>query len=581
MAEAPPTQPPSTQPLTQPLTQPPQPPSTQPPNTQPPNTQPPNTQPPMQPPMQPPDTQPTQPPTQPPTPGIPQDIAAHGGGGEGGGDESDEKAAARISSDAKADLHKYFSDANWPRNKTLPKENADTALDSIIKKYKLKRSQASRQLSRWKGITYENKQVTLILEPEDIEHAIYESMSVDNWEDFVIQFLDDLHDGKDVQGSIDATNYCQSVKYHTPGNRDALSVLSNNYFAAKDCIAILADYLTQLTELAGSHFPKTARDLGLSEVKFLVAETELRSGLLQSRWKQQYQWIRDQLPTSGAGDKSLDELGFAHFGSFLFQCLYRLWSRMLVEDNGGKVEIPTEDLVGKYALEVVYYVAGWTLQRTSLALGVAEVKKGVYKQFAASHSIEMEEAREANLPSSLVELRRKKKLFFVTESYFDFIRFIESIYLHNLTLKMMMAHSNGDLAGTIHDAIITNETVHARFSLLFPDGSSIDEGDRPDILSFVLERYVHMRGCWFVRYMKKSQNKSAGESRAEAAPTRTKVSHCHVQSKSKANGDEAEKDLYEYAAKQVIEFEDEGKSSDLESSSDEGDGFECDPMDIE
>ena len=140
-----------------------------------------------------------------------------------------------------------------------------------------------------------------------------------------------------------------------------------------------------------------------------------------------------------------------------------------------EIEIPDDDLVAKYSCEMVYCVSGWTLQRTSLALNAPTEDRTKYYQFAMQHSITKKEASEASLPFQLVELRQKKKLFYASKSYFQFICLVESIYVKNLTLRMMMAYVNGDLVKVINDTIKSSEITRSKFFALFREG--VDESD--------------------------------------------------------------------------------------------------------
>lgn len=54
----------------------------------------------------------------------------------------------------------------------MPRINTNPGLDTIINEHNLRRDQAARQLRNWKGMAYENTQVTLVVEPGDIEAAI-------------------------------------------------------------------------------------------------------------------------------------------------------------------------------------------------------------------------------------------------------------------------------------------------------------------------------------------------------------------------------------------------------------------------
>ena len=129
-----------------------------------------------------------------------------------------------------------------------------------------------------------------------------------------------------------------------------------------------------------------------------------------------------------------------------------------------------------------------------------------------------------------------------------------------------MAYLDGDLLQAIDGKIRASEVVKANFAGLFASDNALGDGNQHLILCYVLDRYVKMRGCWFVKFIKGSQEKSGGEIKAENAPTRAKVANVHVKSKAVAE----EKELWDSAKQQVLDFkndkEEHGKST-VESDS--------------
>ena len=71
-----------------------------------------------------------------------------------------------------------------------------------------------------------------------------------------------------------------------------------------------------------------------------------------------------------------------------------MWSLLLVDNEQPEVEIVTSDRVHKRSLPVVYYVAGWTLQRASLLKTVASSDRKTNQLFATLDSIGRESAKE-------------------------------------------------------------------------------------------------------------------------------------------------------------------------------------------
>ena len=257
---------------------------------------------------------------------------------------------------------------------------------------------------------------------------------------------------------------------------------------------------------------------------------------------------------------------FAYLGEFLANALFFVWCRSSVDDDRPEIIIPDNCLVSKFSLPVLYYVAGWTLQRASLALTVPINERDKFVDFAKHNKISCLDAKLADLPYTLVELRQHKSLFFGSKDYFEWIKMVESTYIHNLTLNMMIAFADGDLVEVIDSKIKTSEKIRAKFFLLF-DSSNTDDDDDGDeekeqhrlaIMYFILDRYVWMRGCWFVKYMKGNQGKSLGERLMDSAPTSTKVAHAAIKSKAVADAlSQKERDLWLHAEESVTCYEDE------------------------
>jgi hypothetical protein len=83
--------------------------------------------------------------------------------------------------------------------------------------------------------------------------------------------------------------------------------------------------------------------------------------------------------------------------------------------------------------------------RSPKALTDARDKRPVYYRFAAAQSINASAAKCIGLPTSLVDRRQRGSSMYCTQQYFDFIRFVESVYLANLLLEMMVAYNDGNI----------------------------------------------------------------------------------------------------------------------------------------
>ncbi len=206
--------------------------------------------------------------------------------------------------------------------------------------------------------------------------------------------------------------------------------------------------------------------------------------------------------------------------------LCHAWSDEICNNKKPHIEFPTNCLVERYALPVVYYVANWTIYSASKALTIAIVKRPTYFIFVALHTIDEQSAKALNLPTSLVVRRKQSALVYCICKYFDFF-VVESIYLANLTLKMMLAYNNGNIVTVIKMSILFHKATMDSFSCL--SGSKNDENNKL-LLMYIIERYSHMRGTYFVRHFK-GNSRNQVQKLANCQATRTKVVHAVLYAK--------------------------------------------------
>ena len=479
-------------------------------------------------------------------------------------------ATKRITAAAKKELFDFFTRSKWTRNKKMPKANAMQALDDIINRHGLKREQAARQLRSWKHQQFGHALVQIIIGKEQLEEAIYEIISVP-LEEYVTKFLNDVYEGNDIAGCQDTTNLCRSLQdhVHSSEKRKAIKYIHDN--PNHECNKILVDLVRKFTSAMADHFPKTASKLSDAEMEFALSVRSAKNQAVK-KWMECF-------------DATLfgylhDKHQFGHMGLFVFDCLYSVWCLSSVEDDRPDIDIPSTNLVGKYSRPIVYYAAGWTLQRASLARTVAVDDRGKYVQFASRHSIDVARAKAAQLPYEVVELRQKRSLIFCSKKYYEFICVVESTYIQNLTLKMMLAYADGDLVNAIHQALYASEKIRSMFFALNTATAEATEEEQEEeqqsqleIMKFILDRYVRMRGCWFVKFLKNNQGKSLDEQKLAAAPTTMKVASAGAASKAAADArvDQTlstavgendstspdERALWNTVATTVMEYEDE------------------------
>ena len=172
-----------------------------------------------------------------------------------------------------------------------------------------------------------------------------------------------------------------------------------------------------------------------------------------------------------------------------------------------------------YSHQILYYTTGWLLRRLVCASTEKQNMKKYFSTFSRDHSVSLSVAKEKCLPTTLTERRQLSKLLYSDELFFKFIQFIESIYLDNLTLEMMIAFDDGSLIEQINEGIRCDTDVKGVFLELCSPQNSDEVNDF--IYGFILLRYKRMRGRWFVKSMQAEQGRKYKE--VEDLPTRTRV----------------------------------------------------------
>ena len=226
-----------------------------------------------------------------------------------------------------------------------------------------------------------------------------------------------------------------------------------------------------------------------------------------------------------------------------------------MEGERPPVTLPEDCLVGKYALPVVYYVAGWTIHSLSMAQTIAKDKRAIYQQFAQQHNVGEKEATEQDLPISLVLKRNFRSLLFCSPEYFKFICFIESVYLDNLTLEMLVGHPEGNIIQVIKSFILGSTIALKKIDNLCSDDENIYTiEERMHIFKYIMDRYANMRGTYFVKFLSGTRGASATDTQVASLATRTKVLSTVASSKAGAKSKKAtEKELWGSAGDSVIE----------------------------
>ena len=425
-------------------------------------------------------------------------------------------AVTPITAAAKSALRAYFIKADWPRNQLLPKGNDFPKSDVgvIANEFQLVRDQVVRQLANYKKERFDHTQVTVIMNPSDLGQRMRESLSM-NATEFISQTLKRICDPKPEYGT-EFNSHSSAINMLPPVVHTFLSLLADS--PENSCSILLSNLVEYWTDEMAMRFPKTAAGIPNAQLEFEKSKERNMHTFIDN--------FVNEYDSSGLLEKDIPKLMFGHLGGFLHVSIFMAWSNLVSNYEKPPVQFPTDCLVGKYAKPVIYYVAGWTIFRASKALTIARAKRSIYFDFASAHSVNESAAKNAGLPTSLVDKRKRKSSVYCTQQYYEFICFVESIFLANLTLDMMLAYNNGDIISKIKLSILSNSSACERFAALF-DSDVPNEETQQSVMEYILDRYANMRGTYFVRHLKMNSGNQI-EKLASGQATRAKVANAVV-----------------------------------------------------
>jgi len=342
-----------------------------------------------------------------------------------------------ISNAAKSALRAYFEGVNWPLNKALPKgaEFLNGPLGDIMRQFRLVKTQVARQLLNYKKEKFMNTQVSILLNPSDLDERIREGMAMSPAE-FVSSTLTRICDPDTSSYGSDFSNLCVVMKSLPSTACTYVRLIADS--PDDTCFCLLVGVVENWIRDMAERFPKTSAGVPNAQLDFERAK-EMNMCAFVADFMKEYD--STGLPSAG-----IPSITFGRLGTFVHLALFMAWSDVICNNERPPIDFPVDCLVGKYALPVIYYVAGWMLFGALKASTVAVDNRPLFYRFAARHTVDECVAWGMNLPTSLVERRKHRASVYCTQEYFYFICVIESIYLANLMLKMMLAYNDGDIS---------------------------------------------------------------------------------------------------------------------------------------
>jgi hypothetical protein len=127
--------------------------------------------------------------------------------------------------------------------------------------------------------------------------------------------------------------------------------------------------------------------------------------------------LMKEYDSTGLPSAGVSSITFGRLDAFLHLALFIAWSDVICNNEKPPIDCLVDCLVGKYALPVIYYVAGWTIFSASKASTVAVDNRPLFFRFAARRTIDECVAKGMNLPTSLVERRKCMASVYCTQEY--------------------------------------------------------------------------------------------------------------------------------------------------------------------
>ena len=162
-----------------------------------------------------------------------------------------------ISNAAKSSLRAYFEGVNWPLNKALPKgaEFLNGPLGDITSQFLLVKTQLARQLLNYKKAKFMNTQVSILLNPSDLDERIREGMAMSPAE-FVSSTLTRICNPDPSSYCLDFSNLCVVMKSILSIARMYVQLIANRPDDASFCL--LVDAVENWIQNMAERFHRTA-----------------------------------------------------------------------------------------------------------------------------------------------------------------------------------------------------------------------------------------------------------------------------------------------------------------------------------
>ncbi len=176
-----------------------------------------------------------------------------------------------ISNAAKSSLRAYFEGVNWPLNKALPKgaEFLNGPLGDIMRQFLLMNMQVARQLLNYKKEKFMNTQVSILLNPSNLDKKIREGMAM-SAPKFVSSTLLRICYPDPSSYGLDFSNLCVMMKSLPSTSRTYVRLIADR--PDDPCLCLIVGVVENWIQSMVERFPKTAAGVPNAQLDFKRAK---------------------------------------------------------------------------------------------------------------------------------------------------------------------------------------------------------------------------------------------------------------------------------------------------------------------
>jgi hypothetical protein len=237
----------------------------------------------------------------------------------GAGNMSVQVAVVSVISKAKkSSLLAYFEGVNWPLNKALPKgaEFLNGPLGGVMRQFHLVKKQVAHQLLNYKKGKYMNTQVSILLNPSDLDEQLHEGMAMSTAEFVSSTLLRICYPDPSSYGS-DFCNLCTVMKSLPSAVHTYVWLIANSL--DNNCFGLLVGVVESWIHNMSEIFPKTSAGVPNAHLEF-ERKKETRMHAFANKLIAEY---------NSSGLSCLEDVSritFGWLGAFLHWALFMAWS---------------------------------------------------------------------------------------------------------------------------------------------------------------------------------------------------------------------------------------------------------------